>query len=375
MIAARERAEHLVRIFPAYPEGVYLTIIKLFIKKNCHMPANNNDIRNESRRQFLLKGSMASVGLLMADLPAWAKRFSFEGKPGSKFFGVQIGVITYSFRSMPGTAVQILQYITDSGISAIELMGDAVEEYAGKPAYPVKRVPGQAAAPLTDEQKAQIANYDKQVADWRSGVSMDKFKEIRKMYNKAGVSIYAFKPNALGPKNTDAEIEYALKAAKTLGATSVTVELPTDPAQSKRLGDLGEKHKIYIGYHAHTQATDTAWDNALSQSAYNSMNLDCGHYIAAGGNNTKETLLALIESKHDRITTMHIKDRKSKANGGANMPWGQGDTPVKEILTLLKGKKYKIPATIELEYDIPADSDAVKETKNCLAFAKNALGA
>ncbi|MES1218514.1 MAG: TIM barrel protein, partial [Bacteroidota bacterium] len=172
-----------------------------------------------------------------------------------------------------------------------------------------------------------------------------------------------------------AEIEYALKAAKSLGARSVTVELPTDVAQSKRLGDLGTKHKVYIGYHAHTQATDTAWDTALGQSPYNSMNLDCGHYIAAGGNNTKETLLALIQAKHDRITTMHIKDRKSKDNGGMNMPWGQGDTPIKEILTLLKEKKYDIPATIELEYDIPAGSDAVKETKNCLEYAKKALGA
>jgi len=155
----------------------------------------------------------------------------------------------------------------------------------------------------------------------------------------------------------------------------VTVELPTDLKQSQRLGDLGAKHKVYIGYHAHTQATDTAWDVALGQSPYNSMNLDCGHYIAAGGNNTKETLLALIEAKHDRITTMHIKDRKSKANGGVNMQWGQGDTPVKEILNLLKDKKYKIPATIELEYDIPAGSDAVKETKKCFEYAKAALGA
>ena len=341
------------------------------------MPVNNTKAPNQSRRDFIVKGSIASVGLLMAGSGAWSKPFFFQEKPDSKFFGVQIGVITYSYRSMPGNAQQVLQYIIDSGISAIELMGDVVEEYAGKPANPVKMPPFVAGQrpQFTDEQKAQLAAYDKQVAEWRSTVSMDKFKDFRKMYNKAGVSIYAFKPNALGQNNTDAEIEYALKAAKELGASSVTVELPTDPAQSKRLGDLGEKYKIYIGYHAHTQATDTAWDTALSQSKYNSMNLDCGHYIAAGGNNTKETLLALIEAKHERITTMHIKDRKSKANGGANMPWGQGDTPIKEILLLLKEKKYKIPATIELEYDIPAGSDAVKETKNCMLFAKKALGA
>jgi sugar phosphate isomerase/epimerase len=341
------------------------------------MPVNTKKAKNQSRRDFLVKGSMASISLLMVGSAPWSNPFFIPEKPGSKYFGVQIGVITYSFRSMPGNAKQLLQYITESGISAIELMGDAVEEYAGKPVSPVKMPPPvpRQSRQFTDEQKAQLAAYAKQVADWRSSVSMDKFKEIKKMYNNAGVDIYAFKPNALGPNNTDAEVEYALRAAKALGAHSVTIELPTDPAQSKRLGDFGAKHKIYIGYHAHTQATDTAWDVALSQSPYNSMNLDCGHYIAAGGNNTKETLLALIEAKHDRISTLHIKDRKTKANGSANMPWGQGNTPVKEVLTLLKEKKYQIPATIELEYDIPAGSDAVKETKNCLAFAKNALGA
>jgi len=295
--------------------------------------------------------------------------------PDSKINGVQIGVITYSFRSMPGSPEQLLQYCIDSNISAIELMGDSIEDYAGKPVNTVKlppRVPGQQQQ-LTDEQKAQIAAYQKEVADWRAGVSMDKFEEIKKMYNTVGVSIYAFKPNALNPTNTDAEIEYALRAAKALGARSVTVELPTNPEHSKRLGALGEKHKMYIGYHAHLQATDTAWVTALEQSPYNSMNLDCGHYIAAGGNNTKESLLALIESKHDRITTMHLKDRKTKSNGGNNVVWGQGDTPIKEILTLLKEKKYKIPATIELEYDIPAGSDAVQETKKCFEFAKRML--
>ena len=315
------------------------------------MNEDNKNAGHVSRRSFLLKGSVATVGLLLARPATWANSLDFAKKPNSKFFGVQIGVITYSYRSMPHDVQQLLKYILESDISAIELMGDSVEEYAGIPA---------------DKSK---------VAEWRSTVSMDKFKEVKKMYNKAGVTIYAFKPSALGEKNTDAEIEYALRAGKALGAKSVTVELPKDPAQSKRLGMLASKHKIYIGYHAHTQATDTAWDVALSQSPYNSMNLDCGHYIAGGGNNTKESLLALIQARHDRITSLHIKDRKTKEHGGANLPWGEGDTPIKEILNLLKEKKYKIPASIELEYKIPEGSDAVKEVKKCVAFAKHALGA
>jgi sugar phosphate isomerase/epimerase len=333
---------------------------------------------NNSRRSFLYQSALASLAIACAGQSAWAKSplRIFDAGPDSKIKGVQVGVITYSFRSMPGSPEQLLKYCIDSGISAIELMGDAIEDYVGKPPILTgslpPRIPGQPQK-LTDEQKAQIAAYQKKVADWRATVPMDKFKMIKEIYNRSGVSIYAFKPNALNPNNTDAEIEYALKAAKALGAKSVTVELPTDAAHSQRLGDLAAKHKVYIGYHAHLQATDTAWDTALAQSPYNSLNLDCGHYIAAGGNNTKESLLALIEAKRDRITSLHIKDRKSKQNGGNNVAWGQGDTPLKEILTLLKEKKYKFPATIELEYNIPTGSDAVKETRKCFEFAKQML--
>lgn len=325
-----------------------------------------------ARRAFLYQCSLASLGLFVASKSAIAENVFGFSNTNSLINGVQVGAITYSFRSLPGSATQLLQYCVEANITAIELMGDAIEQYAGAPTSPVQWVPG-IKIEWTDELKAKMKTYQTELVKWRETVNMDKFKEIKKMYNKAGVSIYAFKPNALNPTNTDGEIEYALKAAKALGAKSVTVEIPNDPKHSKRLGDLGEKHGVYIGYHAHLQATDTAWDLALSQSPFNSMNLDCGHYIAAGGANTKESLLALIKTKHDRITSMHIKDRQNKVNGGKNMPWGQGDTPLKEILTLLKENKFAIPATIELEYDIPEGSDAIKETRKCMEYAKKIL--
>jgi len=325
-----------------------------------------------SRRAFLFQSSLASLGLFVASKSAIAENVLGISNPTSLINGVQVGAITYSFRSLPGSATQLLQYCVEANITAIELMGDAIEQYAGAPTSPVQWVPG-IKIEWTDELKAKMKTYQADLVKWREAVNMDKFKEIKKMYKKAGVSIYAFKPNALNPTNTDGEIEYALKAAKALGAKSVTVEIPNDPKHSKRLGDLGEKHGIYIGYHAHLQATDTAWDLALSQSPFNSINLDCGHYIAAGGANTKESLLTLIKTKQDRITSMHIKDRQNKVNGGKNMPWGEGDTPLKEILTLLKENKFSIPATIEFEYDIPQGSDAIKETRKCMEYAKKIL--
>lgn len=336
------------------------------------MSENTDQSTQTSRRKFIYQAGLGSLALLGSG--KWALA-AFDQQPNSLIRGVQIGVITYSFRSLPGHPDQLIQYCRDAGISAIELMGDSIEDYAGKPVNSIKMPPRIQGKPyvLPEEVKQQLVDYNKQVAEWRATVSMTPFKEIRKKFKKAGISIYAFKPNALGIQNTDAEINYALRAAKTLGAISVTTELPVNPANTQRLGDLAAKQGIYIGYHAHLQATDTAWDIALSQSPYNSMNLDCGHYIAAGGNNTAESLLALIEAKHNRITSMHIKDRLSKQNGGANQPWGMGNTPLREILTLLREKKYQIPATIELEYDIPTGSDAIKETRKCLDFAKEII--
>ena len=235
-----------------------------------------------SRRNFLAMASLTAMGGLFNINKAW----SLADKPNSKFKGVQIGAITYSFRSMPHDVDKLIQFCVESNLSAIELMGDSVEEFAGKPKSPVRMGPppaGGGRPQLTDEQRAQLVEYNKQVAEWRSTVPMDKFEEVRKKFNKAGISIYAFKPNAFGANNTDAEVEYGMRAAKALGATSVTVELPTDPKQTQRLGDLGAKNKVYMGYHNHTQATDTLWDVALAQSPYNSINFDCGHYLAAGG--------------------------------------------------------------------------------------------
>jgi sugar phosphate isomerase/epimerase len=305
-----------------------------------------------SRRRFLGTTALAAAGVALASKSVFAAGSLFQSKPNSVINGVQIGVITYSFRSMPGSMEQLLQYCIQCNINAIELMGQPAEVYAGIPLR------------TRDEDRD---TWIKKVADWRAKVPMDKFIELRKMFDNAGVKIYAWKPNALGAKNTDAEIDYAFKAGKALGVSHVTVELPTDDNLTKRLGDFATKHKIYVGYHAHTQATPTLWDTALSQSEYNAINLDIGHYTSG----TSSSPVPFILKNHDRIVSMHLKDRKY--HDGPNQPWGQGDTPIVEVLQLIKKNKWKFPATIELEYNIPADSDAVKEVIKCREFAVRAL--
>lgn len=307
-------------------------------------------------------------------------------KPNSLINGVQIGVITYSFRSMEDQSAEAtLQYVLDSGINAIELMGDPAESFAGKPESPVdrgamwrlfgKRRRGEELTETEQkemqEMRAQMQAYGNEVAEWRASVSMDKFAKMWKMYEDAGVKIYGFKPSTFGQNNTDAEIDYGLRAAKALGASHVTLEHPSDDAHTKKLGKMAKKHKIYVAYHGHEQQTPTFWDTALQQSKYNALNLDVGHYVAAGNPSPAE----LIRAKHDRIMSMHVKDRQTPENGKGNLPWGEGDTPIAATLQMMRDQNYSFPATIELEYEIPEGSDAVQEVRKCLEFCKNALKA
>jgi sugar phosphate isomerase/epimerase len=340
----------------------------------------------QSRRTFITRTGVLSTGLLIGSpasltgAPAILKHFN---KPYDVINGVQIGLITYSFRSLDDQSAEAtLQYIKDCGIGSIELMGDPAESFAGIPQSNVDRRAyfglrrKQRADTLTTNEEKQLQEirkemdaYQIEVAAWRTDVSMESFEKFRKMYADAGVKIYGFKPRTFEKINTDAEIDYGLRAARALGASHVTLEHPSDDAHTLKLGQMAEKYKIKVAYHGHEQQTPTFWDTALSQSEYNAMNPDMGHYIAAGN----EQPLALLKKHNDRIASTHLKDRQTPANGKGNVAWGTGDTPISEILQLMKNQKYSFPATIELEYDIPEGSDAIREVQKCLAFCEENL--
>src|SRR5664279_2884827 len=176
-----------------------------------------------TRRDF---GKLAAVALPAASLLA---------KPNSNFNGVQIGAITYSFRALPSSAGEVLKYCTDCGISGIELMSSVAESYAGSPAPAGRGGPGAPGGapggggrlPMTPEQQEAGRKAAEEMLKWRTSVSMDKYKAFRKMYEDAGVKIYAFKlPPTL--EMPDVEYEYIWNVAQTLGANHITMEMPTD---------------------------------------------------------------------------------------------------------------------------------------------------
>lgn len=292
---------------------------------------------------------------------------------------ITLGIQTYSFRTMEDQSpLAILDYVKQTGIKNIELMGNHAEPFAGAPesmmsdrakmAILIKQYRNE---PLTDEEKviaaeveAQREAYNAEVQAWRKNVDLKKFEALKALYDEAGISIYAFKPRVFGKNNTDDDIRYGMRAAKALGASHVTLEHPEDDAHTARLAKIAEEEGVLIGYHGHEQQTPTLWDTALSQSDANRMNLDFGHYIAAENENPLE----IIKTKSDKIVSMHLKDRQKKSNGGANLVWGSGDTPIVDVIKLIKENGYTFPVTIELEYDIPEGSDAVQEVKKCLAY-------
>ena len=87
-----------------------------------------------TRREF---GKLALAGLPAAAVAGSGESIFgafLQAKPNSLINGVQIGTITYSYRSMPDQSAEAtLKYILDSGISGIELMGGPVESFAGAP--------------------------------------------------------------------------------------------------------------------------------------------------------------------------------------------------------------------------------------------------
>jgi len=344
--------------------------------------------------------------IALASIPAG--QLLAAAMPNSIFGGVRIGVITYSFRALPGSAEQTLNYCLECGISGVEMMSNVAESYAGAPlpagrggfgqpparagaagsqAGPGQPPPGGAApgaqgrggrAQMTPEQQEAQRKAAEALREWRLSVPMDKYKALRKMYENAGVQIYAFKlPPTM--QMSDDEYNYIWNVAEALGADHVTMELPTDDALLKRVADFAARRKLRIAFHTHGQGGESGFERVLAASKYTALNFDVGHFYGVNG----VSPVPVMVRYHDRIASLHLKDRKGPSSsaegrggpggGGPNMPWGQGETPLVEVLQTMRKNKYTFWASIEYEYQTPEGSDVLTEIKKCVEFCRKAL--
>jgi sugar phosphate isomerase/epimerase len=322
-----------------------------------------------SRRIFLRSFTLLSAVFIFSIVNIGCTG-SQSKKPDSNFNGVKIGIISYSWRSMPTTAEDILNYCIQSGISYVELLGEAAEQYAG--ITPLPPSPGRKDEVSDEEAVAYrdvLEEAKQKQTEWRLSVSMDKYEELREMFNKAGVDIHIVKFSPEGW--TDEEIDYAFVAAKVLGAKGVSNEIGHKACE--RLGKFAEKHDMYAIFHNHGQPGDPdfSFDEFLAYSPKNMLNFDVGHYYGATSIHPNKE----IERLHDRIFSLHLKDKTGKSSEPANTnkAWGEGETPLADILVLVRDSKWPIHCDVELEYEVPEGSDAVKEVSKCVEYCRNIL--
>ena len=291
---------------------------------------------NISRRDF--------VKTAFAGVPLYA---SVTRKIDSVVSGVRLGAITYSFRQLPRTpgasdAVDVMiNALTECGIGEIELYSPDLEPY---------RQPRE------------------ELRKWRLSTPVEHYKAVRKRFDDAGITPFAYTVN-FRKDYTDEEIDKAFEATKALGVNLIAAS--TQLSFAKRLVPFAEKHKVQVAMHGHSNvkdpdefATPESFTRALAMSKYFKINLDIGHFTAANFD-----AVQFIRDHHHQITHLHVKDREK--NDGANLPWGEGETPIKPVLTLLKEKKYPIRALVEYEYR--GSGTPIEEVKKCMAYMRQAL--
>jgi len=276
-------------------------------------------------------------------------RSAFAGGIDSKVKGVQLGAQSYSFRDRPlEGAIEGMKAV---GLGEIELWSGHVE-------------------PRVDGQKLDDAGRKKareEARRFRLETPLARFHEIGDKFKAAGIDLYAYN-YSFRDDYTDAEIERGFETAKALGAKVITAS--SNQNTTPRIDAAAKKHKMRVGLHNHSRVDPNEWataedfEKAMAKSSeYICVNLDIGHFTAAN-----QDAVAFLNKHHDRIVTLHIKDRKR--DDGANMPFGQGDTPIKEVLALVSRNKWAIPANIEYEYK---GDDTVAEVRRCVDYCKQAL--
>lgn len=259
-------------------------------------------------------------------------------KPDKNFKGVIIGAQTYSLRDRD----------VNQALTALnELKINTVEMYSGH-AEPFKR-----------------GTPREEMRQWRLTVPLSHFHEIRKKYNDAGVTIHAYN-YSFREDFTDKEIARGFEFADALGARIITAS--SNVSTARKVDPFAKKAKIRVGMHNHSRIVANEFarpEDFLAamkgMSKYICINLDIGHFVAANFSPVE-----FLAEWYPRIVTLHIKDRKK--NQGDNLPFGQGDTPIKDVLTWLKTNRIAIPANIEYEYKA---ADTVAEIRKCVEYCRN----
>jgi sugar phosphate isomerase/epimerase len=248
-------------------------------------------------------------------------------KINSRIGGVTIGIQTFSLRTLPREGVReaLVSAMTTVGLGECELFSPHVEPNASE-------VPD--------------------VTAWRLSVPLTHFTAIRQQFTRAGIDIAGYNPR-LGMMS-DAEIDRMFLMTKALGARVLHSNI--QPAVAHRVAPLAEKHKIAV-------AITRPDPEIFAMSKYFRLCYDIGDATKAGNDPMKT-----VVEQHDRLTDIHLKDCKFK---GTSVPFGTGDSQMKEVLQFLQKKKSKVVARIDCDY--PGTGASVEEVQRCFDYVKSCL--
>ncbi len=259
-------------------------------------------------------------------------------KADSRIRGVPIGAQSYSFRDR--SLEEAIKAMNEIGLTYCELWQGHLEP---------RKVPRE------------------EVRKWRLETPLSFFTEVREKFRKAGITLCAYN-YSFRDDFSDEEIARGFEMAKALGVGVITASATVSVA--KRVDPFAQKARITVAMHNHSVikpnefARPEDFEEAMrGTSRYIGVNLDIGHFVAAGYDPVD-----YIAKHHDRIPVIHLKDRKK--NQGPNLPFGEGDTPIRDVLQLIARKRLKIYAMIEYEYK---GADTVEEVRRCYEYCRKAL--
>ncbi|SIO48922.1 sugar phosphate isomerase/epimerase family protein [Chitinophaga niabensis] len=287
--------------------------------------------------------------LMLTGLAGFAIPFTGFSQPG-----VVIGLQTYSLRDR--SLDEAIKAMVQLNIKSCELWEGHVE--------PLELQWKRNSTPEETSRKKEL------LTEWRNSLQMSYIESVRGKFSKAGIKVQAYSAT-IKDNISEHDLELAFRIAQALGTDTLTTSGTV--SVMKRVDVYAQRYKINVGMHNHAHvdkpnefATPDSFERgAKGLSEYIKINLDIGHFTAANFD-----AVAFIREHHQRIVCLHLKDRKK--DQGANLPFGSGDTPIKEVLRLIRDNNWAIPANIEYEYN---GADTVKELEKCIAYCQQIITA
>jgi sugar phosphate isomerase/epimerase len=295
-----------------------------------------------TRREFVTAAAFS--GLVSVPARLFAKMLDLDGIP--------LGVHTFSFHEiMAGGIPAVDEIIADThrlGVNSIELYAPQLSPFSMPEGFYRKwRAAAHPTDAIVDSPSAEVQQERREkLRQWRTNAPTGYFRDVRSRFGEAGVEIFALN-YSFDVSMTDAELDSGFKQAKELGAGILTSSSTLSVA--KKLVPFAERHRMVVAFHNTTSSdpdrvvSPDAYAKLLSMSKWYRINLDVAHYFAAGYDPVR-----FIEEQRAKILSLHLHDRKR--DNGPSVPNGEGDTPLRKILELLRDRRWNIPCFYELEW-------------------------